>query len=91
MDPGKEEKHYGGERPSGDGSLEKYLKNSKNSYLWASKEKKKMDLSLNEVFGRYWDRFYRHLKDLLVFSICYIFGIHLPPLVRFYHFLNFCF
>ena len=30
-----------------------------------------MDLSLNEVFGRYWDCFYRHLKDLLVFSICY--------------------
>ena len=29
--------------------MEKYLKNSKNSYLWASKEKKKMDLSLNEV------------------------------------------
>ena len=24
-------KHHGGERPSGDGSLEKYLKNSKNS------------------------------------------------------------
>ena len=51
--------------------LGKIPKNSKNLYLWASKEKKKMDLSLNEVFGRYWDRFYRHLKDLLVFSICY--------------------
>ena len=84
-------KHHGGERPSGDGSLEKYLKNSGISKLGTSNEKKNMDFSYKWKFGRYWDRLYRYIKDLLVFSICYFLDFICLHLSGFLNFWIFCF